>query len=108
MKTSLKALSTLKKKDLPMYKTPRSVQQLIEIMNIHENGIFEILRNRYSKVYRFTDINYTTTDESEQELIFLRYCKFLNSMDVAFKIVKPNMNRDICFSILQRQFRDNG
>lgn len=95
MKTSLKALSTLKKKDLPMYKTPRSVQQLIEIMNIHENGIFEILRNRYSKVYRFTDINYTTTDESEQELIFLRYCKFLNSMDVAFKIVKPNMNRDM-------------
>lgn len=95
MKTSLKALSTLKKKDLPMYKTPRSVQQLIEIMSIHENGIFEILRNRYSKVYRFTDINYTTTDESEQELIFLRYCKFLNSMDVAFKIVKPNMNRDM-------------
>ncbi len=64
-------------------------------MKVAENGIFEVARNRFSKCYRFQDINYTTTNETEQIDIFERYCKFLNSLDVNFKITINNKNKDM-------------
>ena len=85
----------LKKAGEPLYKAPRSIQETIEILKVAENGIFEVARNRYSKCYRFQDINYTTTNEAEQVDIFERYCKFLNSLDVSFKITVNNKNKDM-------------
>lgn len=85
----------LKKASEPLYKAPKSIQQTIEIMKVAENGIFEVARNRFSKCYRFQDINYTTTNETEQIDIFERYCKFLNSLDVSFKITINNKNKDM-------------
>ena len=76
----------LKKASEPLYKTPKSIQETIEIMAVAENGIFEVSRNKYSKCYRFQDINYTTATEDEQIGIFERYCKFLNSLDCNYKI----------------------
>ena len=85
----------LKKASEPLYKAPKSIQETIEIMKVAENGIFEVSRNRFSKSYRFQDINYTTTNEIEQIDIFERYCKFLNSLDVSFKITINNKNKDM-------------
>lgn len=85
----------LKKAGEPLYKTPKSIQETIEILKIAENGIFEVAKNRFSKCYRFQDINYTTTNEEEQISIFEKYCKFLNSLDVAFKITINNKNKDM-------------
>ena len=85
----------LKKASEPLYKAPKSLQQTIEIMKVAENGIFEVAKNRFSKCYRFQDINYTTTNETEQIDIFERYCKFLNSLDVSFKITINNKNKDM-------------
>ena len=45
----------LKKASEPLYKTPKSIQETIEIMAVAENGIFEVSRNKYSKCYRFQD-----------------------------------------------------
>ena len=90
----------LKKANEPLYKTPKSIQQTIEISKVAENGIFEVGKgkagmNRFSKCYRFHDVNYATTDENEQMGIFERYCKFLNSLDVCFKITVNNKNKDM-------------
>ena len=85
----------LKKASEPLYKTPKSIQETIEIVKVAENGIFEVAKNRFSKCYRFQDINYTTTNEVEQIDIFERYCKFLNSLDVSFKITINNKNKDM-------------
>jgi len=90
----------LKKAGEPLYRTPRSVQDTIEIVAVAENGIFEVAGGlkslkRYSKSYRFTDINYTTTNEEEQVDIFERYCRFLNSLDVNFKITINNRNKNM-------------
>ena len=85
----------LKKASEPLYKTPKSIQETIEILKVAENGIFEVAKNRFSKCYRFQDINYTTTNEIEQIDIFERYCKFLNSLDVSFKITINNKNKDM-------------
>ena len=88
-------MKTLKKADEPLCKSPKSLQDTIEILAIAENGIFEVAKNRYSKSYRFQDINYTTTNEDEQIDIFERYCKFLNSLDCNYKITVNNKNRDM-------------
>lgn len=85
----------LKKASVPLYKAPKSIQETIEIEKVAVNGIFEVSKNRYSKCYRFHDINYTTTNEEEQIDIFERYCKFLNSLDCAFKITVNNKNKDM-------------
>ena len=39
----------LKKASEPLYKTPKSIQETIEIMAVAENGIFEVSKNKYSK-----------------------------------------------------------
>ena len=85
----------LKKASEPLYKTPKSVQQTIEIMKISECGIFEVAVGRYSKTYRFSDVNYATRTENEQESFFQRYCKCLNSFDCTFKITVNNKNKDM-------------
>ena len=85
----------LKKASEPLYKAPKSIQETIEIVKVAENGIFEVSKNHFSKCYRFQDINYTTTNETEQIDIFERYCKFLNSLDVCFKITINNKNKDM-------------
>ncbi len=64
-------------------------------MAVAENGIFEVSKNKYSKCYRFQDINYTTVTEDEQIGIFERYCKFLNSLDCNYKITINNKNKDM-------------
>ena len=85
----------LKKASEPLYRTPKSIQETIEIISIAENGIFEVAKNQYSKCYLFQDINYTTTNEEEQIDIFEKYCKFLNSLDCNFKITINNKNKDM-------------
>lgn len=55
-------LKVLKKASEPLYKTPKSVQQTIEIMSVAENGIFQVAKNKYSKSYLVDQINYTTAD----------------------------------------------
>jgi len=100
----------LKKASEPLYKSPKSIQETIEIMAVAENGIFEVSRNKYSKCYRFQDINYTTTSEDEQMDIFERYCKFLNSLDCCFKIIinNKNKNMDELRSQILIQYMDDG
>ncbi len=85
----------LKKADEPLYKSPKSIQQAIEIIKVAQNGIFEVAKSRFSKCYRFRDINYATTNKAEQMDIFEKYCKFLNSLDVSFKITINNKNKDM-------------
>lgn len=95
MKLIKDRFSIYKKASEPLYKTPKSVQEAIEILKISKHGIFEVLYNRYTKTYRFQDINYTTTNEKEQTEIFEKYCKFLNALDVEFKITINNKNKNM-------------
>ena len=95
MKVFTDGFRELKKASEPLYRSPKSIQETIEIRKVAENGIFEVARNRFSKCYRFQDINYTTASDAEQMSIFERYCKLLNSLDVNFKITVNNRNKDM-------------
>ena len=76
----MKTLNTLLKKEKEKYRVPRKVQDVIPIQRIWNDGVFKT-GNKYSKTYKFSDINYQTASEEDKEGMFLKYCELLNSFD---------------------------
>lgn len=100
MSFAMERFKRLKRVSDPIYKTPKSVQQLIPIYRVAENGIFELENEEgadhlWDKAYIFLDINYATRDEDQKEEIFEIYCKILNMMNLSYKIVIANEKRNI-------------
>ena len=62
-------------------KVPKSVQQVIPIKAIYEDGIFEVERSKYSKSFKFTDVNYAVAGQEDKESMFLNYGAILNLLD---------------------------
>jgi len=60
---------------------PRSVQQVIPVKAIWEDGIFMVGANKYAKTLRFEDINYAVASKEDKEAMFLEYSELLNSFD---------------------------
>lgn len=92
-----------KKCTQPVYQTPASIQQMLDIAGVHENGIFEIepnngagkKRRKFDRVYSFSDLNYVDQDKQQKDGILFQLRKFLNSMDTDFKITIQCEPRDI-------------
>lgn len=76
----IKTLSNLLQQDKEKYRVPRRVQDVIPIRRIWPDGIF-LVGNKYSKMYRFTDINYLVASRADKESMFLQYSELLNSLD---------------------------
>ncbi len=70
-------------------------------IRISEDGVFEVAKGRYSKTYRFLDINYVTAGANDQVEILKQYCKTVNAIDVSFKITINNRNKNM------QDFREN-
>ena len=88
-------LKGYKKPDEPLHKTPKSLQELVDIERIAENGIFQLSPNQFSKTYKFRDFNYATLDYDEKARKFEKYCRLLNSIDCRFKITVANQQKDM-------------
>lgn len=74
---------------------PKSVNDLVEIKSIAENGIFEVGRGGiFTKTYRFSDINYETATVDDQIIILESWCRWLNGNSAPFKITWNNKNKN--------------
>lgn len=60
---------------------PKSVQDVIKIDAVYPDGIFMTGKDKYSKTYKFTDINYAVSSKEDKEADFLRYSEILNSLE---------------------------
>lgn len=75
---------------------PKSVLDAVEIKSIAENGIFEVGKGGiFTKVYKFSDINYETASVDEQIAILESWCRWLNSNSAPFKITFNNKNKNM-------------
>ena len=54
----IKTLRNLLKQDKERFVVPRGVQDVIPIKAIYDDGIFQVGRDKFSKTYKFSDINY--------------------------------------------------
>lgn len=77
----IKTLHSISKQEKEKFKIPRSVQQTIPIDTIWKDGIFKVGKNKYSKTFQFTDINYATASKEDKKALFLEYSDLLNSFD---------------------------
>ena len=57
------------------------MQDCIPICAIYDDGIFRVGRDKYSKTFNFTDINYDVASREDKEAMFLEYSELLNSLD---------------------------
>lgn len=63
------------------FSVPRSVQKSIPIKRVYKDGIFEV-GGKFSKTWRFFDVNYKVASPEKQEDLFKAYCAFLNALPV--------------------------
>ena len=77
----LRTLKNLFKQDREKFVVPKSVQNVIPIKTIWEDGIFLVGRNKYAKTFKFEDINYAVASREDKETMFLEYSELLNSLD---------------------------
>ena len=77
----MKTLKMLFKNDKEKFVAPKGVQDTIPVQRIWEDGVFLVGKNKYSKTFRFTDINYAVASRSDKEAMFLEYSELLNSFD---------------------------
>ena len=74
----MKNLKTLLKTD-KVPALPRSIQNSIPISRIYRGGIWQVA-SRFSRSWRFSDINYGDASRDDQMDMFLSYCNVLNSL----------------------------
>ena len=88
-----------KRKTKAYKEVPKNVRQMLNIDNVHPNGIFKIEtgdeRCMYDRCYIFEDINYINQDTSGKENMLLQFMGWLNSMKTDFKITLANEYRDL-------------
>ena len=75
------------------FRAPRSVQESIPVRKIYRDGVW-LCGGRYSKMWRFQDVNYAVASEADQSEILMRYCSVINAWpDDAYLQVLTNNRR---------------
>ena len=78
----IRSIKTIMRQDREPYRIPRRVQDVIPIQCVWPDGIFKV-GIKFSKTYRFTDINYKVAGQEDKETMFRVYSELLNSLDCA-------------------------
>ena len=76
----IKTLKTIFRQDKQRYIPVKRAQDVIPITRIWEDGIF-LHGNKFSKTYKFEDINYNVASDEDKETMFGAYSELLNSLD---------------------------
>lgn len=77
----IKTLTSILKQDKEKFVMPKGVQDIIPVKGLWEDGIFQVGKNKYSKSFKFEDINYAVASRDDKEGMFLEYSELLNSLD---------------------------
>src|SRR5574344_2738848 len=112
MRRKMKTIRNLFKQDKEKFAPPKGVQDCIPIKTIYKDGIFETSKNKFSKCFRFTDINYAVASRPDKEAMFLDYSELLNSLDPGatskITVLNRRLNRvDFENKMMRPQAKDN-
>ena len=76
------------------FSVPRSVQKFIPIKRIYQDGVFQV-SGKFSKTWRFFDVNYAVASPEKQRELFMTYCSFLNSLPIGATAKITLFNRQL-------------
>ena len=82
----MKTLTKLFQQDRERFAVPKSVQGAIPVRAVWGDGVFlvsgsAVAGGKFSKTFRFEDINYAVASKEDKEGMFLEYSELLNSFD---------------------------
>jgi hypothetical protein len=77
----IKTLTNLRKQEKEKFVVPKGVQDVIPVTAIYDDGIFRYGKDKFSKSFKFSDINYAVASREDKEGMFLEYSELLNSLD---------------------------
>ena len=80
--------------DRDAFSVPRSVQKSIPIKRIYQDGVFQV-SGKFSKTWRFFDVNYAVASPEKQRELFMTYCSFLNSLPIGATAKITLFNRQL-------------
>ena len=89
----MKTLKMYAKPDKERYRPTRKVQDIIPIQKIWADGICQVGKDRYSKVWRCSDVNYQMASDDERQLLNEEYQALLNSLESGYSAKITVMNR---------------
>ena len=93
----IKTLGNLLKIDKEKFIIPKGVQDVIPVKAIYDDGIFKVGKDKFSKSFKFSDINYAVASREDKETMFLEYSELLNSFDsgatTKITVVNHRLNR---------------
>ena len=83
-------------KDQSKVVIPKSVQDIIPVNTIYDDGIFKLNNGMYSKMYKFSDINYEGTSDEDKYKMLSSYADIINTFDTnaITKITINNRSRN--------------
>lgn len=95
------------------YRVPRTTRDIVPVRALWRDGIF-LCGNRYTRTYRFSDINYETASSERKAALMDRWCEILNALDpgAAVKLTlssyRPDRGKRLaaCSMPLRGDFRD--
>ena len=76
----IKTLKRITGAEQEQFVLPKSVQEMIPIKTLYKDGVFKVGR-KYSKTFKFSDINYRVASKDDQMEMFMSYCELLNTLD---------------------------
>ena len=76
----MKTLTRLLNDEKQAFFIPKSTKDLIPIDVIYPDGIF-LCGKKYSKCFRFSDMNYEVASYEDKESLFQAYCGLINTID---------------------------
>lgn len=87
------------------YKIPKNVQDIIPIQVLYKNGMAYMGENRYTKLYRFPDINYSSASADTKEVMLDLYQGILNSFECGEQSKITVINRKLHREEVEQQYR---
>lgn len=107
----IKSYERLKRQNREKFKLPKTAQDIVNVDTVYKDGIFK-KEKKYSKTYKFKDINYSIASKEQKVGMFLDYSDLLNSFDssVMAKITINNrrINLDEFKEDVLIPFQDDG
>ena len=94
-----------KKKKSPYKKTtelPKTAQDTIPFIEAYDNGLFLVDENKYTIIFAFEDIDYILIRDSEQDDVYQKYIKLLNSLPTHVQYQEFIMNTEIDVEVLRK------
>lgn len=76
----IKTLHNVLKQDKERFRIPRSVQDIIPVKTIWNDGIFKV-GNCFAKTFKFSDINYAMLSQADTKELFFKYSDLINSFE---------------------------